>query len=146
MAVGLIPEMTMNVVQISRALNVVAAVLTVAPMIMASDLRYAFSEPPGQVILSLVSVSVFAAIAVGPFVLSHFGARTNQDWKGGWIFPAATLIAIGVALTIYVDAFFFSKPDGQVGLIFLIIPFYQFAFVGALWVVAAILKPRMTQT
>ena len=108
-----------------------AAVTTLAVMMVSAGPWG--SRETGDTVIVLIMLPFLAAWAVGPyFVCNRF--MQEADPRVRWVFMIAGLIAAVPVLWIYIDGLILTQaPDAQIGVVFVIFPLYQFAFVLAVF-------------
>lgn len=114
----LTPEMLRSVL---RSVLGFAMLATLAIFFKAIDLRE---------VIAIIVAPLFAAWCVLPYALLWWrtSARAVGRIEAGLLLLTAT-VATAFGLAVYVQAFFFSKPDAQVGLLFIFMPLWQAAGV-----------------
>ena len=112
------PELLRSVL---RAVLGFAMLATAAIFFYAIDLRE---------IMAIIVAPLFAAWCATPYALLWWrtGARAIGRVQAALLLLVATVVA-AFGLAVYVQAFFFSKPDPQVGFVFIFVPLWQAAGV-----------------
>jgi hypothetical protein len=108
------------------------ALITVAIEIAAIG-PYSDHRVTGDLMASLLLLPILAAWAVGPYAVANKFAHEAEGSRG-WVFVGLQLVMAVPAFWLYAEAFFFRQgEDPQLGLIFAIIPIYQFVAVLAVY-------------
>jgi hypothetical protein len=107
--------------------NVLRAVLGFSMLATAAIFFYAIDL---KEIMAIIVAPFFAAWCVSPYALLWWrtGGRAIGRVQAGLLLLVAT-VAAAFGLAVYVQAFYLSKPDAQVGLLFIFIPLWQAAGV-----------------
>lgn len=123
----------------SRYVCGTAIILTLAVLIYAVG-PFGNHRGGGDVIASLLLLPILGAWAVGPYAVAN---RFAQDAEDGaeWVYVVVQILAGLPVLAIYTDAYILTPDtDPQSGLVFAILPIYQF-----LAVLAALYGVRLWQ-
>ncbi|MDX2144586.1 MAG: hypothetical protein SFV19_14620 [Rhodospirillaceae bacterium] len=118
--------------RISRHTFTVLAMITVIIEIAAIG-PFGDHRVTGDLMASLLLLPILMAWAVGPYAVANKFAH-EAEGSQSWAFVSLQVVMAVPALWIYGEAFFFSQgQDPQLGLIFVIIPIYQFVAVLAVY-------------
>jgi hypothetical protein len=118
--------------RISRVVCLVGVVVTIALVMLATG-PFGNHRASGEMVASLLLLPVLAAWAVGPYAVAN---RLAQDAKGRgpWLYVGVQVLSGLPVIGIYVQAYVVEvDTDPQMGLVFAILPIYQFCAVVAVY-------------
>lgn len=127
----------------TRSLAGLAAVATASLMITAA--RPWSGQSPYDGAWGYIGLLIFLTVAVSPYVFLILAGVVHRPARGKQVTVLAiTMLIATMGIAIMYDAHFVN-PDAQSGVVFLVVPVYQWLIVGATLFAFSWLKPRGRQ-
>jgi hypothetical protein len=116
----------------ARISFIALSVITIAVMIAAIGPLAEHRDAGGELV-SLLLLPILAVWAIGPYAVAHRFAHEARG-RTAWALVGVQWLSAIPVLAIYIDHFFLTPGvDPQTGLLFAILPIYQFIAVVAVY-------------
>jgi len=136
----------MSAILASRIICILASVATLLLMAVALG-PFGPRADEGDFLLNLLLFPFIAIWAVGPYAVANKFAATEDGSPAGWVY-VVTQILVGLpVLWVYLDAFVLSgTADSQAGLVFVMLPVYQFIAVLVAYYAVRLMRQMKSST